>query len=74
MKDSPQREWDHHPIRMFAHALTVIVGRGDLLSSNRSEAERTKHLEAIRETAKSTAEKPNSQQCHLSGLARDAPC
>lgn len=65
----------HHPICMLAHELvnnlSVIVGRCELLSDlDQPDDERTRHLQAIRETAKSMADRLNHHQCHLASIAR----
>jgi signal transduction histidine kinase len=60
---------------MLAHELLnnlcVIVGRCDLLGDlGQPDDERTRHLQAIRETAKSMADRLNHHQCHLASIAR----
>jgi len=74
--DKPERQC-HHPICMLAHELvnnlSVIVGRCDLLGDpDQSDDERTRHLQAIRQTAKSMADRLNQHQCHLASIARTA--
>lgn len=67
----------HQPMCMLAHELVnnlaVIVGHCELLGDpDRPDAERTKHLKAIRDTSKGMAEKLHQHQCHLAAIARTA--
>jgi hypothetical protein len=61
---------------MLAHELVnnlaVVVGRCDLLSDGDLPESSTKHVQEIRQTAKSMALKLNHHQCHLASLARSA--
>jgi len=74
--EKSQRECKHL-ICMLAHDLvnnlSVIVSCCDLLTDcGRTDAEGEKHVQLIRDTAKSMAKRLNHQQCQLVSLARSA--
>jgi nitrogen-specific signal transduction histidine kinase len=65
----------HRPLCMLAHdlvnKLSVIIGCCDLLNdSDRPDPEDAKHVQRIRDTAKSMAERLSHEQCHLVSVAQ----
>ena len=64
----------NRPLCMLAHdlvnKLSVIVSCCDLLTDpGRADPEGEKHVQRIRDTAMSMAERLNHEQCHLVSLA-----
>ena len=72
--EKSQRECKHL-ICMLAHDLvnnlSVIICCCDLLTDpGRADAEGQKHVQLIRETAKSMADRLSHQKCHIASIAQ----